>query len=191
MIPSVVGSTACRSEARPTSLSARTGFGSADLFRMRPRASTNASCSLVRRCGWVALPYRGFPLSPAALRRASAAGRQRVYRHVKMFVCDGALTIFSLPNCMTSTRRFLQMAVWRSSALSPPWRAHRPDLPRYPGSAERDKRGYCTNACSGVVSRPCCTELPATVVTVWNVLGSCCVLLQHGLRRKPGAKSLI
>ena len=129
----------------------------------------------------------GFPLSPAALRRVSGpAARSRAQMHV----CDRALTLFSLPNCMTSTRRFLQMAVWghrRSHALGP---AHTPDLPCYPGSAERDKREHFTNACSSVVSRPCCTELPATVVTVWNVLGSYCVLLQHGLASRNGANSL-
>ena len=116
MIPSVVGSRACRSEARPTSLSARTGFGSADLFRMRPRASTNASYSPVRRCGWVALPYRGVSVvarCPASrlwacgpvVHRSGSALSKCAFVLVR-------LTYFSLPNCMTSTRRFLQNK-WR------------------------------------------------------------------------------
>ena len=47
-MPSVVGSTACRSAARPISLSARTGLGPRVIFRTRPRAPMNAFCSSIR-----------------------------------------------------------------------------------------------------------------------------------------------
>jgi hypothetical protein len=98
---------------------------------------------------------------------------------VKMRVCDRAPDLFQLAQLHDVDPAIFTNGSMRSSALSPSWACQQTRFALLSRLRGRDKREHCANACRGAVSRPCCTELPATVVTIWNVLRSCCVLWQR------------